>query len=176
MQDLLRIAANSDTWNLHPDFKGMDIKDYRRTIIDAINDLSNVILSATKRYEGSFIVCGRTAATVIESLGKDHYTRLASGIVGGPHLAGMLEEKYKVYKNPNYPDNVLLLGAKGELFIESGYVYAPYIPIFATQLLVDEDIKARRGFCTVYAKKVINPNMYARLVITDVEPQDLFTV
>ena len=129
--------------------------------------MSNTILGKTKRYEASFIVVGRKAATIIEGLGKDHYTRLAKGIVGGPHLAGNLNEQYNVYKNPNYPEDVILVGAKGEMFIEAGYIYAPYIPVFATQLLVDENLKGKRGFCTVYAKKVVNPQLYGKITLIE---------
>ncbi len=53
------------------------------------------------------------------------------------------------------------------MFIEAGYVYAPYLPLFASQLLVDGDFRAQRGFCSVYAKKAINPNMYHRLTLID---------
>lgn len=54
------------------------------------------------------------------------------------------------------------------MFIEAGYVYAPYLPIFATQLLVDENLKGKRGFCTIYAKKTVNANMYCTVTITNV--------
>jgi hypothetical protein len=174
MQDLLAIAGDSSSWNKLPVYKGMELKDHKLTIIDAINEASNSILTITKRYEGSWIIAGKDGATVIEGLGADHYKRLASGIVGGPHLAGVLEDKYKVYKNPNYADNVMLVGAKGEMFIEAGYIYAPYIPVFATQLMVDENLKGKRGFATVYAKKVVNPLMYHKITLvanTQLNPQ-----
>lgn len=177
MTDLLAIAGTNSTWNLNPPYKGMAVNDWKLEIIDAINNASNTILTRTKRYEGSFVICGKEAATVIESLGKDHFTRVATGgVAGGPHLCGILEEKFKVYKNPNYDDMAVLVGAKGEMFIEAGYVYAPYIPIFATQLLVDADFKAQRGFCTLYAKKVVNPFMYHRLTVVNNTPVTPFDI
>jgi hypothetical protein len=63
--------------------------------------------------------------------------------------------------------NVLKLCYEGEMFIESGYIYAPYLPLFASQLLVDADFKAQRGFCTLYAKKPVNPYMYHRIDLID---------
>ena len=90
-------------------------------------------------------------------------------MVGGPHLIGVLDDKYKVYKNPYYPDDAMLVGAKGEMFIEAGYIYAPYLPLFASQLLVDADFKAQRGFCTLYAKKAVNRWMYHRIDLIDNE-------
>jgi hypothetical protein len=176
MMDLLSIAGTYSTWNMNPPYKGMAVNDWKMEILDAIHNGSNTILSKTKRYEGSFVICGKDAATAIETLGKDHFTRVATGgVVGGPHLCGILEDKYKVYKNPNYADTAVLIGAKGEMFIEAGYVYAPYIPIFATQLLVDADFKAQRGFCTLYAKKVVNPYMYHRLTMVHNTPVTPYT-
>lgn len=174
MQDLLKIAGSDSTWNKKPEFKGMDIKAHEATLINAINDASNTILSNTKRYEATFIVCGKDAATYIESLNTNvsNYGAIfqrvdTNGIVGGPHLIGVLDGKYKVYKNPYYPDNTMLVGAKGEMFIEAGYIYAPYLPLFASQLLVDADFKAQRGFCTLYAKKAVNKYMYHRIDLID---------
>lgn len=127
MQDLLKIAGSSSVWNKHPAFKGMDEKVYEATLVNAINDASNTILSNTKRYEATFIICGKNAATYIESLNtnatqvRDIFKRIeTNGVVGGPHLMGILDGKFKVYKNPYYPDNEMLIGAKGELFIEAG--------------------------------------------------------
>jgi hypothetical protein len=115
MIDLLNIAASSSTWNMNAPYKGMQDNDYKLNILDAINNASNTILGLTKRYEGSFIVTGKEGATVLESLGKDYFQRATtSGIVGGPHLAGILDGKFTVYKNPNYATTAMLIGAKGE--------------------------------------------------------------
>lgn len=177
MQDLLKVAGTQSTWNKNPEFKGMDVKAHEVTLFNAINDASNTILDSTKRYEGSFIVCGKNAATLIESLNtnatqvRDIFNRVqTNGIVGGPHLIGVLDSKYNVYINPYYPADEMLIGAKGEMFIESGYIYAPYLPLFASQLLVDSNFKAQRGFCTLYAKKCVNKFMYHRLTLIDNEP------
>ena len=177
MQDLLNISAENIDWTLNPPFKGMDEIKHKATLVSAINEASNTILGNTKRYEATFVVAGKVGATVLESLGKERFRRVSpGGIVGGPHLCGILDEKYKVYKNPNYPDNKVLVGAKGEMFIEAGYVYAPYLPVFATQLLVDDDLKGRRGFCTVYAKKPVNQYMYCSITIdTTAEPANVAT-
>jgi hypothetical protein len=174
MQDLLKVAGSDSTWNKLPEYKGMDVKAHEATLMNAINDASNTILGNTKRYEATFIVCGKNAATYIESMntninqyGEIFKRTATNGVVGGPHLIGVLDGKYSVYKNPYYPDDAMLIGAKGEMFIEAGYVYAPYLPLFASQLLVDADFKAQRGFCTLYAKKVVNKYMYHRIDLID---------
>lgn len=174
MQDLLRGAGSESTWNKNPEYKGMDRKSHEGTLMNAINDGSNTILGNTKRYEATFVVTGKNGATLIESLNTNYsqsapiFKRVETGgVVGGPHLIGVLDGKYKVYKNPYYPDNEMLVGAKGEMFIESGYIYAPYLPLFASQLLVDSDFKAQRGFCTLYAKKMVNKYMFHRITLID---------
>lgn len=171
MMDLLRIAPEDIEWDINPPYRGMEQQKHYQTLITAINEASNTILGNTKRYEATFIVTGKTGAIVVESMGKDRFRRTSpGGVVGGPHLCGVLDEKYRVYKNPNYDDDRILVGAKGEMFIEAGYVYAPYLPVFATQLLVDDDLKGRRGFCTVYAKKPVNPFMYCSITIVETAP------
>lgn len=168
MSDLIQCAGSASSWNMLPTYRTMEQKAHNLTLIDAINNGSNTILGMTKRYEGNFIITGKNGATIIEGLGKDHFKRISTGgVVGGPHLVGILEDKYKVYKDPYYGDNELLIGAKGDMFIESGYVYAPYLPLFASQLLVDADFKASRGFCTLYGKKVTNANMYHKLTLVE---------
>ena len=174
MQDLLKVAGSNSTWNKNPEFKGMDKKTHEATILNAINDASNTILGNTKRYEATFVICGKNGATVIESMNTNTaqygpmFERVqTNGIVGGPHLIGTLDGKYRVYKDPYYPDDAILVGAKGEMFIEAGYIYAPYLPLFASQLLVDADFKAQRGFCTLYAKKCVNKFMYHRIDMID---------
>lgn len=121
MQDLLKIAGSNSTWNKNPEFKGMDVKAHEATLVNAINNASNTILANTKRYEATFLICGKNAATYIESMNTNmhayseifHRTQ-TSGIVGGPHMFGILDGKYNVYKNPYYPDDVILVGAKGK--------------------------------------------------------------
>lgn len=176
MQDLLKIAGTDSTWNKLPEYMGMDVKAHEATLMNAINDASNTILGSTKRYEATFIVAGKNAATYIESMNTnvnaygEIFKRIDNnGVVGGPHLIGVLDGKYRVYKNPYYPDDAMLVGAKGEMFIEAGYIYAPYLPLFASQLLVDAEFKAQRGFCTLYAKKAVNKYMYHRIDMIDNE-------
>lgn len=172
--DLLKIAPTVLTWNKKPaamptGLSQNDIYTWKLSLIDKINEASETIYQSTQRYEAKFIIVGKDAAIVLEGLGKDHFERAPKDdSIVGPYFAGTLEGKYRVYKNPNYPTNAILVGTKGPTFLECGYIYAPFLPLFATQLLVDEDIKAKRGFSTVYAKKVINPKMYVRINITDV--------
>ena len=176
MQDLLKCAGSESTWKKNPPFKGIADKAHEATLINAIYDASNTILANTKRYEATFVICGKNAATILESINTNvtPYTNIfqrtsTNGVVGGPHLIGILDNKLKVYKNPYYPDDTMLVGAKGELFIEAGMVYAPYLPLFASMLLVDADFRAQRGFCTLYGKKIVNKYMYHRLDLIDNE-------
>ena len=74
--------------------------------------------------------------------------------------------KADVMVDPYFPRNVLLVGRKGGSFLESGYVYAPYVPppgnstIFGT-----EDFVPRKGVMTRYAKKMVRPDMYGLVVV-----------
>ena len=71
-----------------------------------------------------------------------------------------------VYKNPNYPRDTFLVGWKGNSIFDCGYIYAPYMPILTTNLVVDANFQGQRGFATSYGKKMVNSDMYAKGQIT----------
>ena len=50
------------------------------------------------------------------------------------------------------------MGFRGSQFLETGAVFAPYIPLIMTPLVYDPDTFApRKGLLTRYAKKVVRP-------------------
>ena len=80
---------------------------------------------------------------------------------------GTLAQKYKVYKHPWFTANTILMGYKGTSWIETGYVYAPYIPLWVTPLILDpNDFTPRRGIMTRFAKKMVNGNFFATVTLT----------
>ena len=58
-------------------------------------------------------------------------------------------------------DNLILMGFRGNNFLETGAVYAPYIPLVQTPLVYDPvNFTPRRGVMTSYAKKIVRPEFY----------------
>ena len=88
----------------------------------------------------------------------------------GVQRVGNLASRYKVYKNPYVTENVILVGFRGAQFLESGAVYAPYVPLMMTPLVYDPStFTPRKGIMTRYAKKMIRPEFYGKIFVSDLE-------
>jgi hypothetical protein len=98
-------------------------------------------------------------------------------MVKGPHKSGRLNSSWDIFKDPfGFPvsggtarANNFIVGYKGSEFLEAGLVYAPYIPLYTTPLVVLDDFKARKGLATQYGVKVVNPKFYTSGYITNPE-------
>jgi hypothetical protein len=86
----------------------------------------------------------------------------------GVQKIGAINSRYTVYKNPYMLENTILMGYKGNQFLETGAVFAPYIPLIMTPLVYDPtNFTPRKGVMTRYAKKVVRPEFYGKLFIKD---------
>jgi hypothetical protein len=84
----------------------------------------------------------------------------------GSQKIGTLNSRYKVYVNPYFSTNIILMGYKGAQFLESGAVYAPYVPLLMTPLVYDpETFTPRKGIMTRYAKKMVRPEFYGAVYV-----------
>jgi uncharacterized protein (DUF2164 family) len=137
-----------------------------------LQKVSNKIHQLTMRGGANFIVCSPNVATILESMngfsanpGKDALT-FSAGVTN----IGSISNRYDVYKNPYMTENVILLGFKGSNFFETGAVYAPYVPLIMTPLVYDPtNFTPRRGVMTRYAKKIVRPEFYGKIVIDGME-------
>ena len=78
--------------------------------------------------------------------------------------------RFTVYKNPYQFENVILVGFRGSNFLETGAVYAPYVPMIMTPLVYDPtNFTPRKGVMTRYAKKIVRPEFYGLVVVADVD-------
>ena len=86
----------------------------------------------------------------------------------GAVKVGALSKKWDVYVDPYFLRNVVLVGRKGNSFLESGYVYAPYVPLQVTPTIFGvEDFTPRKGVMTRYAKQMVRPDMYGLVIVRD---------
>ena len=142
------------------------------TLGTKINKVSNKIHQLTLRGGANFIVASPDVCTILESIpqfsvnaGKD-----AMEFAAGVTAIGALSNRYTVYKNPYMTTNQILLGYKGNNFLESGAVYAPYVPLIMTPLVYDpSNFTPRRGVMTRYAKKMVRPEFYGTIDIADMD-------
>ena len=137
-----------------------------------LQKISNIIHQRTLRGGANFIVVSPTVATVLESIpgfaadtdGDSARMTYAFGV----QKIGSLNSRYKVYKNPYMLENVILMGFRGNQFLESGAVYAPYVPLIMTPLVYDPNtFTPRKGIMTRYAKKMVRPEFYGKVTVLD---------
>lgn len=170
LNDIYKLAALTGfTWDAKNPGGGLAYTDWKKTFIDLLTEMSNAVFKATKRIGANFIVAGLNVCNIIESLGTEHFVpaSLSQGQVNGPHFIGTLQNKYRVYKNPFYGDNNFLMGYKGSSYLDAGYVYAPYMPLYATPTTVLDDFVFRKGLATSYGKLMLNNKLYAKGTITN---------
>ena len=159
----LEVGASSAA----PDFTGT-VSEWYETLVETVNDVSAQIHRKTLRGGANFLVCSPEAANILEftagfraSVSHDD----ERGTVGAVK-AGSLSKKWDVHVDPYFPRNVILVGRRGGSFLESGYVYAPYVPLQVTPTIFGpEDFVPRKGVMTRYAKKMVRPDMYGLVVI-----------
>ena len=145
-----------------------------QTLGNKIQSVSNAIHQKTLRGGANFIVVSPEVATVLESIpgyatDSDGASTNASYAMG-VQKAGLLNNRFTVYKNPYQFENVILVGFRGSNFLETGAVYAPYVPMIMTPLVYDPtNFTPRKGVMTRYAKEVVRPEFYGKVVVADID-------
>ena len=165
----LPISTLSNESLLGADFTGT-VSEWYETLIETINDVSAQIHRKTLRGGANFVVCGPEVANILEFTSgfRADVTGDADRGTVGAVKTGNLSKKWDVYVDPYFPRNVVLVGRKGGSFLESGYVYAPYVPLQVTPTIFGvEDFVPRKGVMTRYAKKMVRPDMYGLVICAD---------
>ena len=152
-----------------PDFTGT-VSEWYETLLETINYVSANIHRKTLRGGANFIVVGPEVANILEFTSGFRASVTADADKGsaGAVKVGALSSKFEVYVDPYFPRNVVLVGRKGSSFLESGYVYAPYVPLQVTPTIFGtEDFVPRKGVMTRYAKQMVRPDMYGVVIVQD---------
>ena len=144
-----------------------------QTLGNKLQSVSNAIHQKTLRGGANFMVVSPETATIIESI--PGYASTATGdatnqqFAMGVQKVGLLNNRFTVYKNPYMLENVILMGFRGSNFLETGAVYAPYVPLIMTPLVYDPtNFTPRKGVMTRYAKKIVRPEFYGKVIVADV--------
>ena len=135
-----------------------------------LQSVSNTIHQKTLRGGANFMVVSPKVSTVLESIpgfaadSPGDSNKYAMGV----QKVGAINSRYTVYKNPYMTENVILMGYKGNQFLETGAVFAPYIPLIMTPLVYDPvSFTPRKGIMTRYAKKMVRPDFYGKIICHD---------
>ena len=172
LRDLRRGAAWTSRW----DYNGIrrqthaymgTQKDWNQTLVTKINQISAQIHKATLRGGASWIVVSPEVSAVFDDLEYFHVSNAApeqDKYNMGIEKIGTLSGRYLVYRDPYSPANTVLIGHKGTSILETGYIYAPYVPMQLTPVMYNPfDFTPIRGIMTRYAKKMVLNRYYGRI-------------
>jgi hypothetical protein len=139
-----------------------------QTLGQKMQKVSNKIHQLTMRGGANFAVVSPTVATILETI--PGFLAGTDGdkmeFAGGVTKVGSFQNRFTIYKNPYMKENIVLMGFRGNNFLETGAVYAPYIPLIMTPLVYDPtNFTPRRGVMTRYAKKVVRPEFFGKILI-----------
>jgi hypothetical protein len=151
------------------DFTGT-VSEWYETLLETVNDVSAQIHRKVLRGGATFLVCSPEVANILEFTAgfRAKVTHDDDKGTAGAVNVGTLSGKWDIMVDPYFPRNVILVGRKGSNFLESGYVYSPYVPLQVTPTIFGpEDFVPRKGVMTRYAKKMVRPDMYGLVICQD---------
>jgi hypothetical protein len=142
--------------------------EWFQTLGTKLQKVSNKIHQKTLRGGANFLVTSPAVATILESIpgfaADTDGTKME--FAAGVQKIGAINNRYTVYKNPYMKENVILMGYRGAQFLETGAVYAPYVPLIMTPLVYDPvNFTPRKGVMTRYAKKMVRPEFYGKVYV-----------
>ena len=164
-------AANHTAWgNIGGSSNAYTKNAWYQTLGIKLNKVSNKIHQLTLRGGANFIVASPDVCTILESIPgfTVNADKDAMQFAAGVTAVGSMSNRYTVYKNPYMTSNEILMGYRGNNFLETGAVYAPYVPLIMTPLVYDpQNFTPRRGVMTRYAKKMVRPEYYGKIYVKD---------
>jgi hypothetical protein len=172
LRDLRRGAAWTARWDYNGLRKGTNVyygvqKDWNQTLVTKINQISAQIHKSTLRGGASWVVVSPEVSAVFDDLEYFHVSNAApeqDKYNMGIEKIGTLSGRYLVYRDPYAPANTVLIGHKGTSILETGYIYAPYVPMQLTPVMYNPfDFTPIRGIMTRYAKKMVLNRYYGRI-------------
>ena len=185
-REILRDLRKGAAWNLRWDYNGWrrikqttsyTQKDWNQTLITTINQLSAQIHKSTLRGGANWIVVSSEVSAIFDDLEYFHVSNASpeqDQYNMGIERVGTLAGRYQVYRDPYFPPNQILIGHKGTSLLDTGYIYAPYVPLQLTPTMYNPfNFTPIKGIMTRYAKKMVNNRFYARITVDGVRTFDL---
>ena len=185
-REILRDLRKGAAWNLRWDYNGWrrigattsyTQKDWNQTLITAINQLSAQIHKSTLRGGANWIVVSSEISAIFDDLEYFHVSNASpeqDQYNMGIERVGTLAGRYQVYRDPYFPPNQVLIGHKGTSLLDTGYIYAPYVPLQLTPTMYNPfNFTPIKGIMTRYAKKMVNNRFYGRITVDGVRTFDL---
>jgi len=159
INDLIIAAAIRATHNFATGAgASVNFTDRNIALLYKVLEVANIIHRTTLRGPANWLLTSADIASKFEQLndfrGSDALAQ--DGIDIGITSAGTIQGKLKLYKDPLFPNCKILMGFKGSSVLDSGYFYAPYIPLLSTPTVLDPNsFTPNKGIMTRYGKKLI---------------------
>lgn len=182
-REILRDLRHGAPWQLRWDYNGWrrqmafstnyTQKDWNQTFMTLINQISAQIHKATLRGGANFVVVSTEISAMLNDLEYFHVTDANAEAVNyslGIEKVGSLQGRYTVYVDPYSPSESCILGHKGDSLLDTGYIYAPYVPMQLTPTIYNaENFAPVKGIITRYAKKMVNNRYYGAIVCSGLQ-------
>jgi len=187
-REILRDLRVGAAWQLRWDYNGWKRtasggfnaytqKEWNQTLITKINQLSAQIHKSTLRGGANFVVVSSEVSAIFDDLEYFHVSNAApeqDQYNMGIEKVGSLGGRYTVYRDPYAPANSIIVGHKGKSLLDTGYIYAPYVPLQLTPTLQNPfNFAPTKGIMTRYAKKMVNNRFYGALTVDGVVTFDI---
>ncbi len=176
-REILRDLRRGAAWTARWDYNGLrnqtnayygTQKDWNQTLLTKINQISAQIHKSTLRGGASWVVVSPEVSAVFDDLEYFHVSNAdpeQDKYNMGIEKIGSLSGRYLVYRDPYAAANTVLIGHKGTTILETGYIYAPYIPMQLTPVMYNPfDFTPIRGILTRYAKKMVLNRYFGRIL------------
>jgi len=168
--DLVNGAAHAATYTYSATVPG-EVESIRE-LITKISAMSARIHKTSGRAPANFMVVPPAIQALLDQLSTHgDYASIEQNVQQtsyGPVMSnfgisrvGTLLRKWAVYVDPYMDEDKILVGLKGNNFLDAGYVYAPYIPLQVTPTFMEpNDFTFRKGVRTRYATKMLRNEYY----------------
>jgi hypothetical protein len=171
LTDLRNNAGTIAAWDYNTAL-GETVKEKYESLYIKVVELSNVVHRKTLRGGCNWIVTSPEVAAIFETATAGFAPAPSETFTSslGIQYVGTVSNRWRMYKDPLFPNNQLLLGYKGDSYMDSGYFYCPYVPLTQTPVVLDpESFCPRKGILTRYGKKLLREGakFYARMTIAN---------
>jgi hypothetical protein len=181
-REILRDLRKAAAWQLRWDYNGWrkassaaspyTQKDWNQTLITRVNQTSAQIHKSTLRGGANFIVVSSELSAIFDDLEYFHVSDAnpeQDQYNMGIERIGTLSGRYQVYRDPYAPAYSCIIGHKGKSLLDTGYIYAPYVPLQLTPTMYNPfNFAPVKGIMTRYAKKVVNNRFYGHVRVDGV--------
>jgi hypothetical protein len=188
-REILRDLRKGGAWSLRWDYNGWKRansgggfnaytqKEWNQTLITKVNQLSAQIHKATLKGGANFVVVSSEVSAIFDDLEYFHVSNAnpeQDQYNMGIEKIGSLGGRYTVYRDPYAPADSILIGHKGKSLLDTGYIYAPYVPLQLTPTLQNPfNFAPTKGIMTRYAKKMVNNRFYGNIKVDGVQTFDI---